>query len=155
MRKALIVPLVLALVAVAAVLAAVASARPNSAKQHVVIAHKGNSFVLTPTSPGAVKSDRGAWAACCWTHRHVVVAGQRLELDNPRLTLTGRNGTLELRNRITFVGLPDKWAIFTGTWKVIGGTGAYSGLSGDGQVFGTATPGGYPRVSQLGFLTSK
>jgi hypothetical protein len=44
--------------------------------------------------------------ACCWTTRYVTVAGQRLQVDNPRLTLTGRNGTLNLRNRIQWVDVP-------------------------------------------------
>ena len=152
MRRTFIVAVVLA--ATTAILATVAAARPTTAKQRVSIAQKGNSFVLTPASSGAIQPDRGAFAACCWTTHHVVVAGQRLELNNPLLTFTGKNGTLKFGNRIVWVDLPDKWLLFTGTWTVVGGTGAYAGLSGSGHVDGAVTANGHDRVQFFGFLTS-
>lgn len=150
MRKALTAVVVLG--AAAAVLVAVASARPTSAKQRVSIANTGNSFVLRPTSAGPVKSDKGALDACCWTTRHVVLAGERLDVNDPHLTLTGRNGTLKLRNRIVWVDVPGGLSIFIGTWKVVGGTGAYAGLSGHGRVEGVATIGGQDKARLFGFL---
>ena len=79
---------------------------------------------------------------------------QRLDLNNPLLTFTGKNGTLKFGNRIVWVDLPDKWLLFTGTWTVVGGTGAYAGLSGSGQVDGAVTANGHDRVQFFGFLTS-
>jgi hypothetical protein len=152
MRKTMTVAVLLA--ATLAILAAVAYARPASAKQRVSIAQQRESFVLTPTSAGAIGSDKGAFAACCWSTRHVVVAGQRLELNNPLLTFTGRNGTFKFRNRIVWVEVPGKWSTFSGTWKVVGGTGAYAGLSGNGHVVGVVSPSGHDRVHFFGFLTS-
>ncbi len=143
-----------AVLAAAALLTTVASARSVSAKQRVTFMNKAGSFVLTPLSSGAIKTDKGALDACCWTTRHVVVAGQRLDVNDPHLTLTGRNGTLKLRNRIAWVDLPDGWAIFTGTWKVVGGTGAYAGVSGEGVVRGVSTANGGGKSTFLGFLTS-
>lgn len=152
MRRAMTALVVL--VAATTTLASVASARPAAANQRVSIDQKGGSFVLTAASSGAIKDDKGALTACCWTSRHVTVAGQRLEVDNPRLTLTGANGTLNFRNRIEWVDVPGGLGILNGTWKVVGGTGAYAGMSGHGRVEGVQTKGGYGRVHFFGFLTS-
>ena len=59
--------------------------------------------------------------------------GQAIDINDPQMTLTGKRGTLVARNRIELVDLPDGWAVFTGTWKVIRGTGDYAGLSGGGR----------------------
>jgi hypothetical protein len=149
------------LLAAVAVVAAVAAAAPASGKQRVQIESKGSngdsfeSFVLTPMSTGATQPDKGKIAYCCWTTRHVVSAGETLDVNDPHATLTGANGTLRLRNRITWVDLPQGWSIFTGTWKVVGGTGAYAGLTGHGRVVGATPPSGSGRVQYFGFLTSK
>jgi hypothetical protein len=151
MRKAFTTAAVLAVAA--AMLATVAAARPASAKQHVTIEEKGNSNVLTVSS-GTIQGDKGAMSACCWTRRHVVVAGQRLEVDDPHLTFAGANGTLDLRNRIEWVDVPGGLGIFSGTWRVVGGSGTYKGISGHGRVVGVQTAGGYDRAHFFGFITS-
>ena len=71
------------------------------------------------------------------------------------MTLTGKHGTFVARNRIELVDLPDGWAVFTGTWKVVRGTGAYAGLSGGGRGAGTAPAGGDGKSQFEGFLVSK
>ena len=68
--------------------------------------------------------------------------GQAVDLNNPQMTLTGKRGTLVARNEIGYVDLPDGWAVFTGTWKVISGTGDYAGLAGGGRGAGVNTPNG-------------
>lgn len=152
MRKTLAVAAVLVLMA--ALLATVAAARSASMKERVSITHARNTFVLTPLSSGAVRHDAGRFAACCWSNRHVVRAGQRLDLNNPLLTLTGKDGILKLRDRIVWVDLPGGWSVFTGTWKVVGGTGAYAGLSGHGSVAAAVPPsGGDGKVHFWGFLS--
>lgn len=152
MRKILTVAAVLA---TGAMLATVAAARPVSAKQRVSIEQRGSSFVLTPNSSGAIKPDRGPFAACCWTSRHIVVAGERLEINDPHLTLTGANGTVKLHNRIEWINVPGGLGVFTGTWKIVGGTGVYAGLSGGGRVVGVQTGEGYARAQLFGFLGPK
>jgi hypothetical protein len=159
MRKTLTAAAVL--VATLATLATIAVASPASATQRFqinAIEAKGSnteSFVLTPMTTGAVQSDKGTIAYCCWTTRHVVVAGETLEINDPHVTINGANGTLELRNRIVWVDLPDGWSLFTGTWKVVGGTGAYARLTGQGHVAGATTPTGSHKVSYFGFLGPK
>ncbi len=159
MRKTLTAAAVL--VATLATLAAIAVASPASATQRVhieAIEAKGSnteSFVLTPMTTGAVQSDKGTIAYCCWTTRHVVLAGETLEVNDPNATINGANGTLKLRNRIVWVDLPHGWSLFTGTWKVVGGTGAYAGLTGQGQVAGAFQPSGSHTVTYFGFLGPK
>jgi hypothetical protein len=149
------------LVAALATLAAIAAASPASATQRFKIeatqANGSNteSFVLTPITTGAVRSDKGTIAYCCWTSRHVVLAGETLDVNDPHVTINGANGTLELRNHIVWVDLPRGWSMFTGSWKVVGGTGVYAGLTGQGHVAGATTPYGSHRVSYFGFLGPK
>jgi hypothetical protein len=127
-------------------------------QQRIQIESKGpntESFVLTPRTTGSIQPDKGKITYGCWTTRHVVSAGETLDVNDPHATLTGANGTLRLCNRIVWVDLPDGWSILTGIWKVVGGTGAYTGLTGRGRVVGEANPSGYDRTQYFGFLTSK
>ena len=154
MRTKLTVTAALAVLAVS--LAAVAAAAPVAAKQRVAIQENGNgSFVLAPLTPGAIKRDTGTASFCCWTERHITRDGQGIDINDPRWTFTGKLGTIEGRNHIGFVDLPDGWAVFTGTWKVIRGTGAYAGLSGGGRVAGVQPTNGNTKAQFEGFLSSK
>ena len=144
------------LAAATAMLTTVAAAGPVATKQRVAIkVEDGASFVLTPLTSGAIKPDAGLASFCCWTERHVVRNGQAVEVNNPQMTLTGKRGTLVARNEIGYVDLPDGWAVFTGTWKVIRGTGAYAGLVGGGLGAGATTPDGRVRSQFEGFLGPK
>jgi hypothetical protein len=148
----------LAVLAIAAItLTAAAAASPSSAKQRVAISVKGGaaSFVLTPLTPGALQNDSGTATFCCWTERHVVRAGEDITINNPQMTLTGKRGTLVARNRIEWADIPDGWEVFTGTWKVVSGTGDYASLSGGGLVAGAASPADYNRSRFMGLLGAK
>ena len=147
---------VAALVATAATLTAVAAAGPVAAKQRIAIQVKsGESFVLTPLTSGAVKPDSGTATFCCWTERSTTRDGQAIDVNDPQMTLTGKHGTLVARSRIEWVDLPDGWSIFTGTWKVVRGTGAYAGLSGGGRGAGTSPAGGDGKSQFEGLLGPK
>ena len=142
--------------ATAVTLTAVAVAGPVAAKQRVAIQEKGGaSFVLTPLTPGAIKGDSGTANFCCWTDRHIMRDGQAIDINDPEMTLTLKRGTLVIRNRIGFVDIPDGWAVFTGTWKVIRGTGDYAGLSGGGRRAGVMLPNGTVNSRFEGFLSPK
>jgi hypothetical protein len=106
-------------------------------------------------SPGAVKLDSGSASWCCWSSFHVVRDGATLDLNNPEMTLAGKNGTLVTRNRIVWMDLPDGSSIFTGTWKVVKGTGAYAGLTGGGFVAGINLQNGHKSAQYTGFLNPK
>jgi hypothetical protein len=146
---------VAALAAAAVTLATVAAAAPVAAKQRVAIQVKGASFVLAPIRSGAVERDTGTVAFCCWSSSHLVRDGQDIDINTPLMTLTGKHGTLVARNRIEWVDLPDRWSVFTGTWKVVRGTGAYAGLSGGGRGAGTGPPSNDGKAQFEGFLVSK
>jgi len=139
-------------IALAVTLAAVAAAGQVATKQRVAIKQKGGSFVLTPLKPGAIKADSGSAAFCCWTQRKTMRDGAAIEIDNPRMTLTGKRGTLVARNRVGFIDIPDGWSVFAGTWKVIRGTGQYAGLAGGGRGAGVFVPNGNEKARFEGFL---
>jgi hypothetical protein len=113
------------------------------------------SFVLTPLTSGAIQRDSGSATFCCWSVSHTVRDGQAIEINDPQMTLTGKRGTLVARNRIGFVDLPDGLAVFTGTWKVISGTGAYAALAGGGRGAGVMLANGNRRSQFEGFLSPK
>jgi hypothetical protein len=156
MRKTLTAAVVL--VALGAAFAAVAAGGTDSSKQRVRIDVKGPdgpTFVLRPMSHGRVGPDNGSSTFCCWRSWSVTRAGAKLEVTNPSVTLTGKQGTLTIRERIEWVGLPDDWSVQSGAWKVVGGTGTYAGLSGHGRVTSVWTHDQYLRVRFFGFLESK
>jgi hypothetical protein len=160
MRKTLIGGV--ALVAMAAAFTAVAAGGTHSAAQRVRIEVTGSgpfTFVLRPMSKGKIQHDTGPMGFCCWRSWNVTRAGASLEVTNPRLTLLGAQGTLRIRQRIEWVELPDGYSMWTGTWKVVGGTGAYAGLSGHGFDAGVWEPESKPerdiRIRLFGFLGPK
>jgi len=125
---------------VAAAVTAAADAGPTATKQRVAIVHNGSSFVVTPLTAGAVERDTGIASFCCWSDRHVMRDGQAVEINDPEMTLTGKLGTLVARNRIGWVDVSNGWSLFTGTWKVVRGTGQYAGLVGGGRGAGIQSP---------------
>lgn len=156
MRKTLTAAV--ALVALGAAFAAVAAGGTDSSKQRVridVTGLNGSEFVLRPMSQGRAQPDSGPSWFCCWRSWSVTRAGAKLEVTNPRLSLAGKHGTLTIRERIEWVGLPDDWSVQTGTWKVVGSTGTYAGLSGHGRITSVWTRDGYLRIRFFGFLEPK
>ena len=147
------------LAALAVTLTAVASAGSAKAKhQRVEIQENGDgSFALTPLGSGAIKPDTGTITFCCWTQRTIMRHGESIDINNPRMTLTGKQGTLVARNQIGWIDVPDGLSVFTGTWKIIRGTGAYAGLVGGGRGagvdLGDAT--GTTKAQFEGFLSSR
>ena len=146
-----------ALVALAVTLTAVAAADPVAAKQRVAIRNQGSEgFALSPLTAGALKFDSGTASFCCWSSHYVIRNGQKVEVTTgPELTLVGKRGTIVASNRMEFLEVADGFQLFTGTWKVVRGTGAYAGLTGGGGVAGVALPNGQSKWRREGFLTPK
>ena len=160
MRKSLIAATALA--ALAAASTAVAAGGTHPAAQRVRIEVKGTdpySFELKPTSRGGVQFDFGNASFCCWRTWSVTRGGARLDVSNPLLTLFGERRALKIRERIDWVALPDGWSVCTGTWKVVGGSGAYDNLSGQGRVACVWGPEAdkkvHLRIRLFGFLAAK
>ncbi len=144
------------LAATAAILAAVAAAGPVAAKQHVAIQVKdGTSFVLTPLTRGAIKPDSGGAQFCCWTERDTMQNGQPVAINNPQMTLIGKQGTIVARNEIGWIDVPNGLSLFTGTWKVVRGTGVYAGLAGGGHGAGVTLASGDTESQFDGYLRAK
>ena len=143
-----------ALAALAVTLTAVASGGSAKARQRVAVqVTSGTGFVLTPLTSGAIKPDTGTAAFCCWTQRTIMRHGESIDINNPRMTLVGKLGTLVARNRIGWIDVPDGLAVFTGTWKVIHGTGAYAGLAGGGRGAGVTLADSTTKAQFEGFLS--
>jgi hypothetical protein len=136
----------LVVLAAAVTLASAAAGSPAAAKQRVAIDMKNllqGTFVLTPLRPGALKGDSGTidsnWTSI--TPHDVMRDGQKVTIYNGAVTtLTGRRGTLTIRDRNEWVHLErdangdgEKDAIAIGTWKVVRGTGQYAGIVGKGR----------------------
>jgi hypothetical protein len=155
-RNSTAIMVLAAFVATAATLAPGVAAGPLAAKQRVTIELTGpGSFVLAPMTTGAIKRDTGSASSCCWTRRFITRGGLTSEIDDPQVTLRGKRGTLVLRNRIEFSDIPDGWAVFTGSWKLVRGTGAYAGLSGGGHGAGIQLANGAAKALYEGFLNPK
>jgi hypothetical protein len=140
-RQAILVAL-----AAAVTLTAVAAAGHNAAKQRVAINMKifpQGTFVLTPLQAGPLKRDSGTIDSN-WTNipsNTVMRDGQEVTIyDGAVTTLTGKRGTLTIRDRNEWVDVSNENTrygyppgIGIGTWKVVRGTGQYAGVVGKGR----------------------
>jgi hypothetical protein len=138
--------LCLAALAAAVTLTSVAAARPDAAKQRVVVNMKiypQKTFVLTPMQAGPLKRDSGKISSN-WLSipgRKVMRDGQEVTIyDGAVIRLTGKRGTLTIRDRNEWVDLGvdgngdgEVDRIATTTWKVVRGTGQYAGVVGKGR----------------------
>ena len=128
--------LVVLALAAAVMMTAVAAAGPNAAKQRVAITMRDlpdGKFVLEPVQSGALAGDTGTTHIVWHNPRTVNRDGQSIDIySGVAVTLTGKRGTLRLRERSEWLQTGDA-LIATGTWKVVGGTGAYAGVAGGGR----------------------
>ena len=132
--------------ATAVTMTAVAAAGRDAAKQRVAIDMKlwpQKTFVLIPLQAGPLKRDTGTLSHnfLSITPRDVMRDGQKVTIyDGGVATLTGRLGTLTIRERTEWVHLErdgngdgENDTIAIGTWKVVRGTGQYAGIAGKGR----------------------
>jgi hypothetical protein len=128
---------------VVAVTTVTAAAGGQTAKQQVALEltfYPGQTFLVLPKT-GGLKPDSGRIAKIPESAgRKVVRDGQELTIFNPTWTLTGKKGTLTIRehNEWVFLGSDGNKdriddAVAVGTWKVVRGTGQYAGVSGGGR----------------------
>ena len=155
---------VLALVALATAvtLTSVAAGDPGAAKQRVAISMKGlenGTFVLTPLQAGALKRDSGTVRVVFSQEPDVMRQGQTVSIYRNTYTLTGKRGSMSIRERAEWVVVSNEKApgadyvpgVGIGTWKVVGGTGAYAKITGGGRSGHQGHPEWLAR--QEGFLT--
>jgi hypothetical protein len=128
---------VLGALAVGVTVVSIASAAPVATKQRVAFDAKilpEGTFVLTPLQAGALKRDSGSFggpwrSAKC---RDELRDGQSVMSCTGIWTLTGKRGTLTIRelNEWVDVGYDDGVAV--GNWKVVRGTSQYARVTGSG-----------------------
>jgi hypothetical protein len=157
---------VLVALAAAVTLTAVAAAGPAATRQRVAINAKiypGSTFVLMPFKSGALKRDSGAISGNWRTApgRDVIRNGQKVGIYTNTWNLSGKRGTVTLRERIEWVdtgndgnGDGDDDGVAIGTWKVVRGTGQYAGIAGNGGS-GHAGLGSPWNARFEGFLTAR
>jgi hypothetical protein len=134
---------VLVALAAAVTLTSVAAAGPDAAKQRVAIDVKfcwpgkaQGTFVLTPQQFGPLKRDSGTISSnlANTPSRNVMRDGQKVSIyDGGVTTLTGKRGTLTIRDRNEWVDVGNGDGVGIGTWKVVRGTGQYAGIVGKGR----------------------
>jgi hypothetical protein len=134
---------VLVALVTAIIVTSVAAAGPDAAKQRVAIDMKlcwpgasEKTFVLMPLQAGPLKRDSGTIS-----HDLTSIAGHDLMRDGQKvtiynggvITLTGKLGTLTIRDRNEWVDVGNNDQIGIGTWKIVRGTGQYAGIVGKGR----------------------
>jgi hypothetical protein len=129
---------VVVLAAVAVILSSIAAAGSGAAEQRVAIETRilpQGTFVLKPLQAGALKRDSGTVSGN-WRDlpgRKVMRAGHEVTVFSGTVwTLTGKQGTLTIRERNEWVAVGNDDGIAVGTWKVVRGTGQYARLTGSG-----------------------
>jgi hypothetical protein len=137
---------VLVALVAAIILTSVAAAGPEAARQRVVIDMKiypQKTFVLTPMQGGSLQADTGKISST-WLSirgREVMRDGEKVTIYKGAVVkLTGKRGTLTLRDRIEWFDLArdasgdgEADGIGNSTWQVVRGTGQYSGIVGKGR----------------------
>jgi hypothetical protein len=129
-RSALLVVL-----AAAVTVTATAAGGPVAAKQRVAIVMTNlpdGRFVLTPLENGAVKSDSGTTSVAVSGPTAVMQGGQAVEIFHLTFTLTGKRGTLTLRERNEWVDAGGPY-VGRGSWKLSRGTGEYAQITATGR----------------------
>jgi hypothetical protein len=134
--------LALVVLAVGITVTSVAAAGPEAAKQRVAIDMAGGqSFVLYPLQAGTLKRDSGPSTADPRGGRSFVRQGQQVSIYTLTYTLSGKQGSLNIREQNEWVDVSQKNArgfdyrpgVAIGTWKVVSGTGAYAKAVGGGR----------------------
>jgi hypothetical protein len=126
--------------------------------QRVAFQSKGTnpfSFVLAALSPGKLESDSGStdWGD---TAQHVSLRdGQSVRMDTVVGTYSGAKGSFEARFRIEWTNAGNKYTAGAGTWRILGGTGAYKGLEGGGRSAHVWLPGGKISLRAEGLLNAR
>ena len=144
-----------ALAAAGLTLTTAAAAEPTAGKQRVAIQSKGTnpfSFVLTPLTPGKLARDSGSTSWSEPATRVVIRDGQRIQVATVVGTFVGERGSLEARFHIEWTKAGNEFTAGTGTWRIVGGSGAYDGLRGGGRHAHVWLPGGKITLRAEGLL---
>jgi len=121
------------------------------------------TFKLVPLTPGPLKADSGTFIARGEFKRETIRNGQRVTVYTSSDSHTGKNGSFTMTQRLeqVTVGGPlaggARYRILTGTWTLVGGTGAYEGVTGQGAYAAITFPrhGNNGRFSEEGIVRGR
>lgn len=140
----------------------IASGAPGAAKQRIAIDAKGNiqtgktTFVLSTPSPGALKDDVGSGTGTGSPKPAVLKAnGHSLTRVTGTDSLTGRNGSFELFEKVESYSAGNGYSADHGVWTFKGVSGAYAGYSGGGGLALVSTPAGRVIFRLEGYVSKR
>ncbi len=93
----------------------------------------GRTFRLIPLGSGPLRADTGVVTGSTIEVSSVIRDGRRVATFMSVQSLTGKHGTLRIRNVDETSEAGSGYRAGAITWSVSGGTGAYLGLSGNGR----------------------
>jgi hypothetical protein len=110
-------------------------------------------FTLSPLTAGSLKADKGRVEnpGAGWGTR--LLNGMTVVSYNWGQTLWGGHGTFQLPVRFDENEMQNSIGVRVGTWKIVDGTGAYSGVRGGGRYVAVRMPNGRRLVRQEGWIT--
>jgi hypothetical protein len=152
---------VLAILVVASFTAAIGTAGGTATKQRIAIEERFNTVTgkgtwrVIPLTPGPITRQSGTLTVSGGFAGTAMRNGGRVTLIIGRQTLTGKNGTITLSQKVdtTDVWVGSGYSADVGTWKLTGSTGAYAGLEGGGRFAGVGLLNGMVFARQEGWVT--
>lgn len=111
------------------------------------------TFTLSPLTPGPLEADRGTVALGGFGAGSTLRNGMKTWSGTSGHNLKGRQGAFGLPVRFDENEMQNGAKVRVGTWKIVGGTGAYSGVSGGGRYVAVSMPKGRTLVRQEGWVT--
>ena len=110
------------------------------------------TFTLSPLTPGPLEADEGTVAYGGFGGGSTLRNGMKVWSEVTGRSLEGRQGTFGLEVRLDENEMQNGVKLQVGTWKIGGGTGAYSGVSGGGRYVSVRMPNGRQLVRQEGWI---
>jgi hypothetical protein len=147
-------------VVLAVTLTSAAAGGPDAARQRVALTTQAktttsvSTAVLAPLQSGALALDSGNLIAPIPREKSVLRDGQAVSIYDGVATFKGKRGTIVLRFHDEYADGGNGYHPGFGTWKVVRGTGRYSGVTGGGRSANVWLESG-PWSSRLeGYITS-
>jgi hypothetical protein len=110
------------------------------------------TFILSPLTPGPLEADRGTVAIPGLGGGTTLRNGMTVMSVGMGRDLKGRHGTFGLPVQFDENEMQNGVRVHVGTWKIVRGTGAYSGVSGSGRYVSVQLPNGRQFVRQEGWI---
>ena len=111
------------------------------------------TFTLSPLTPGSLEADKGTVAIPGVGFGTALRNGMKVMNFAMGQNLKGRHGAFGLPVRFDENEMQNGVDVQVGTWKIVKGTGAYSGVSGGGRYVAVQLSNGRRLVRQEGWVT--